>query len=489
MGNAMVDAGVAVCSPECIHTVQSHVEVIPLPCNDQSKHVLTEIKVKLTKQKAEDKRQRRKSLTRTMSTAEPEDSPTLAVPTMAPRTMSTAEPEDSPTLAVPTMAPRTMSSIGRTKSLQAPIQMQRTLSAIGRTRSRQSESSPDFSTAMSNRRSSKGSIASWAESRRGSKASLSGSDWMTTPTSELRKWDLVRHKFWSGELLGKKLHKMCFVELAAQAKRVQEELVTACMRGDLRKATRAVEHGANVSAPNARGVTPVMLASTAVGKSAQEALILLLDKGAEINAQAANGWNALLHACRSGKLQAVELLLDRGAQVSALSVDKQSCLVMAILEGSLELVQFLFERHPSAATALLGTPDTNGQTPIFHAARVGKADIVKFLLEKGASANDKDSQGRRPLMMACEAGKQKVAKLLTAQPKVNVNAMDSRHFSSLMYACAGGWEELAMWLLTEKNADPSLVAVSGETAASLGQKLGLKKFLGACKRHARALEG
>mmetsp|Transcript_24238 Transcript_24238/g.55366 ORF Transcript_24238/g.55366 Transcript_24238/m.55366 type:complete len:470 (+) Transcript_24238:34-1443(+) len=469
MGNAMVDAGVAVCSPECIHTVQSHVEAIPLPCNHQGKHVLTEIKVKLTKQKTEDKRQRRKSLTRTMSTAEPDDSPTH--------------------LAVPSMPPRTMSAIGRTKSLQAPMAMQRTLSAIGRTKSRQSESSPDFSAVMTNRRSSKGSMASWAESRRSSKASLSGSDWFGAPAGELHKWDLVRHKFWSGELLGKKLHKMCFIELAAQAKRVQEELITACMRGDLRKATKALEHGANVSAPNARGVTPVMLASTAVGKSAHEALTLLLDKGAEINAKAANGWSALLHACRSGKLQAVELLLERGAEISCLTVDKQSCLVMAILEGSLELVQFFFEKHPSACAALLSTPDANGQTPIFHAARVGKVDIMKVLLEKGAGANDKDSQGRRPLMIACESGKQKVAKLLSSQAKVNVNAIDSRYYSSLMYACSGGWEELALWLLADKNADPSLVAANGDTASSLGLKMGLKKFLGACKRQARALEG
>src|ERR1041385_7253398 len=84
---------------------------------------------------------------------------------------------------------------------------------------------------------------------------------------------------------------------------------------DLETADLRIRAGANVSAANREGITPMQLAAT----NGSAAMIgKLLKAGANPNASLSKfGDTALMFAARTGKSDAVKVLLDNGAQVNA----------------------------------------------------------------------------------------------------------------------------------------------------------------------------
>ena len=68
-----------------------------------------------------------------------------------------------------------------------------------------------------------------------------------------------------------------------------------------------------------------------------------------------------------------------------------------------------------------------GWIPLFYAARYGKNEIVKLLLDRGADVNAKDSYGWTPLLYAAAHGKNEIVKLLLDRgADVNVKANDGK---------------------------------------------------------------
>ncbi|KAF8497808.1 ankyrin repeat protein [Russula emetica] len=73
-------------------------------------------------------------------------------------------------------------------------------------------------------------------------------------------------------------------------------------------------------------------------------LRLLLERGADINAQNRGGRTPLHFASITGKLEAVRLLLKHGADVEAKDNDRMTALQEAAEEGHDEVVKLLRER-------------------------------------------------------------------------------------------------------------------------------------------------
>jgi ankyrin repeat protein len=65
----------------------------------------------------------------------------------------------------------------------------------------------------------------------------------------------------------------------------------------------------------------------------------------------------------------------------------QAPLVVAISKGDIETVKQFIESGTKVNKKL------NGLTPLMYAARYNKAEIIKYLLQKGADRDIKDSQG------------------------------------------------------------------------------------------------
>ena len=98
-----------------------------------------------------------------------------------------------------------------------------------------------------------------------------------------------------------------------------------------------VERGAAVDAHGSGWMTGTPLSSSAAGRHADVAR-LLLDAGADPDARQGSGWTPLHSAAHNGDLELVELLLSHGADPAATNDDGASVLSMAEGAGSADVV-------------------------------------------------------------------------------------------------------------------------------------------------------
>jgi uncharacterized protein len=157
-------------------------------------------------------------------------------------------------------------------------------------------------------------------------------------------------------------------------------------------------------------------------------------------------------AVRAESPEAVRLLLDRGARVNAVDPDvKQTALMWAArlnhaaimrtliaagatVDAATRVVAKPAARPPGAGGGSHGVgivrsgvppqgeqpPATGGMTPLLFAARDGLLDAAKLLVEAGAAVNTADPNGLTPLLMAITNGQLPVAQWLLehgADPK------------------------------------------------------------------------
>jgi ankyrin repeat protein len=200
--------------------------------------------------------------------------------------------------------------------------------------------------------------------------------------------------------------------------------------------------GAQATAPNRYGLTPMAIAA---GNGSASMIAILLDAGADANAPDPAGDTPFMSviACRTSRC--VTLLLDRGAKVDATDATyQQTALMVAVRENHPDIVKLLIARGasvnartrcgPTPAWVLPnsqpgfghgigivrgGSPDRGrrgpipgGMTPLMYAARDGRMDTVRMLLEAGAEINARDANDITPLITAITNNHPDVARLL-----------------------------------------------------------------------------
>ncbi len=201
--------------------------------------------------------------------------------------------------------------------------------------------------------------------------------------------------------------------------------------------------GAGATAEDRYGVTALHLAAV----NGSTALIAaLLDAGADPDASAPTGETALMTATRTGMTDAMALLIDRGAAVDARDPTYgQTALMLAVRENHPAAVELLIGRGadidartragptPEFVPPCKGTgcgsegvginrgglPDRGrraaaegGMTPLLYAARDGRLDAARLLVDAGASLELAEANGMTPLLMATLNNQLGVARLL-----------------------------------------------------------------------------
>ncbi|MDD9889600.1 MAG: ankyrin repeat domain-containing protein [Gammaproteobacteria bacterium] len=249
-------------------------------------------------------------------------------------------------------------------------------------------------------------------------------------------------------------------------------IMTAARTGDADTVRVLLEHGANPNQrENSRGQNALMWAAA---ENNADAIRVLTEYGADIHIKTNNpsrgstrpfvyppptGFSALLFAVRAGHMQAVIALLDAGANINDFVSDGQSALVIAAANANWELASLLIDRgadvnqanagwnalHQTVRTRRMnlafGTPgpfaagtvdsielmkklldsgiDVNarmtrngirdgqrnrfnrlGATAFMLAAKVTDVEAMRLLLEYGADANIPTADGTTPLMVA-----------------------------------------------------------------------------------------
>ena len=100
-----------------------------------------------------------------------------------------------------------------------------------------------------------------------------------------------------------------------------------------------------------------------------------------INSRTASklGISPLMLAAMNGHLEAVILLLDRGADINAqIETNKNTALTLACFQGRAEVVATLLDRR-----AMVEHRAKTGLTPLMEAASGGYVEVGEVLLQKG----------------------------------------------------------------------------------------------------------
>jgi ankyrin repeat protein len=222
---------------------------------------------------------------------------------------------------------------------------------------------------------------------------------------------------------------------------------------DVETAAALIRAGADVKRANRYGLLPLSLAA----QNANAAMIrLLLESGADANVADGAGEMPLVAATSVGSVEAVQALLAGGAVADAKDrVFQQTALMVAVRANHAKLVSLFLDKgvDVNARTRTADTPRwtlpnsvpgfghgvgivrgglpergsrapiPGAMSPLLYAARDGRIESAKLLLDAGAAIDQPDANGTTPLIMAISNNHPGVAHLLIDRG-ANVRAVD-----------------------------------------------------------------
>jgi hypothetical protein len=116
----------------------------------------------------------------------------------------------------------------------------------------------------------------------------------------------------------------------------------AAYSGNLEVVRILIEYDpAYINARDEDGQTPLLWASEGRNSKDGSVVRLLLEHGADVNAQSQDGWSPLHRASSYGALEVVRLLLEHGADVEAKKDDGKTALQLAAEKGHDKVVELL----------------------------------------------------------------------------------------------------------------------------------------------------
>jgi ankyrin repeat protein len=184
---------------------------------------------------------------------------------------------------------------------------------------------------------------------------------------------------------------------------------------NLEMADHLLRAGADFRAANRTGATPMYLA-TVNGSAAM--IERLLAAGHDANAVMTETLETVLMlTAKTGNPQAVQVLIDRGADVNARQVRQFTPLMFAAAEGHAGVIKTLLAAgaDPLAGTVASAKPErrpSGGMTALLFAAREGHIDAATALVEGGADVNQTGADSTSPLLIALVNGHYELAYML-----------------------------------------------------------------------------
>ncbi|XP_034750394.1 protein TANC2 [Etheostoma cragini] len=236
---------------------------------------------------------------------------------------------------------------------------------------------------------------------------------------------------------------------------------------------------------------PLLCVHARLGHS--DAVALLLDLGARVDARSHDGLTALGFAAAAGQLDIVAMLSQHSAKAGHVDSSGRCVLVHAAQRGHLEVLRFLLRRadwsctsccghrgasrvqalqqaliaaasmgHAEMVSYLLDLPEEDeneeerpeintadslwGETALTAAAGSGRLSVCRLLLDQGAAVKQGNRRGVAPLFSAVRHGHLQVVDLLLSHG-AEVNMVDQQGRTALMTAASEGHMTTAQLLL------------------------------------------
>jgi len=149
---------------------------------------------------------------------------------------------------------------------------------------------------------------------------------------------------------------------------------------------------------------------------------LLLSIGADPCALAADGQaptRSIYQAASMGDIEQIKLHVARGTDLNKPDADQNTALGIAIRGMRAEVVKLLVDAGADVTKPSRDVP------PVIMATAHNSAEIVDFLVSRGADVESTNASGMTPLIVAAESGYLDIVQILVAN-KANVNATDRR---------------------------------------------------------------
>jgi ankyrin repeat-rich membrane spanning protein len=231
------------------------------------------------------------------------------------------------------------------------------------------------------------------------------------------------------------------LEIHDEAK--QTPLIIACRLNSTEICHMLIAHGADVNASDADSWTPLLnAAKNGNGEIVEE----LVKHKATVEAKDIGGFSPLMWACYKDHVKIVRILLKNGANPNSSCKNQIGCLSWAAGRGYDEVVAELLKCY----NIRLNLQDSNNSTPLLWAARKGSLEIVRALVERGASPEHVGMNNMNALLMSCRNGHLDAA-LYLSRCTNSVNHTDKDGHSALSLSAKNGYTDLVLSLL-EKGA-------------------------------------
>ncbi|CAM4758600.1 unnamed protein product [Rotaria magnacalcarata] len=262
------------------------------------------------------------------------------------------------------------------------------------------------------------------------------------------------------------------------------EILASCPEVDVNKASSS-------------GITPLLMVAE-VGWP--DILDILLQRGAIVDSAPSGkraeenkiaGSTPLIGATKYNHPECVKRLLANHANPNHQNQSGISALMLAAEQGFFECVKLLvqagadLELAPSGPLAL--TMNLCGQTPLFCAAKEGRTDIVKYLLDRGANPRVQNHYGVSALWIPAQKGMLDVVELLlNAGAETHVapfgNLADELNITGWtpLYAAMKSRKFDVVKLLLKRGADPNAVTKLGSTPFLLASEICDLDIIEAC---------
>lgn len=229
-----------------------------------------------------------------------------------------------------------------------------------------------------------------------------------------------------------------------------------------------IENGADVNL-GGTNTFPVMLA-TKIGKV--DALKILIDHGANVNALGGNNKTSLAMAVENGDKKTAEALIGGGAEVNA---ERNPILQIAIKNNDMDMAKFLVE----SGVDLNAASGQHNQTPLMSAVINKNMPAINLLLDNGADVNARGSSGGNVLTVIPFIKERLVrmeVTLLLIDAGADVDMRNRDGLTPLMHAVMAGQEGFAE-ILIKYDADVNAKSKYIQSLYNVATSRSMRNFL------------
>ncbi|KAM4615601.1 uncharacterized protein ACJ7VT_010685 [Polymixia lowei] len=202
--------------------------------------------------------------------------------------------------------------------------------------------------------------------------------------------------------LGQASHLKQLIQSGASVNMVAVDSITplheACVNGQAQCVRLLLDAGAQVDARNVDGSTPLCDACSC---GSFECVRLLLEYGAKVNPALTSRTASPLHeACMGGNSDCVKHLIAAGARLEAYDLYYGTPLHVACANQHTECVKVLLNAGEHQCNLGLGAKVNAArlhETPLHHAAKGTRVDMIEVLVEFGADVYVRDKREKKPI--------------------------------------------------------------------------------------------